>query len=86
MTIRFRLTGRKTPSTLPILKRNALGREISNGAELNNAIDVWNALPVCSGVNQIPCHAGPILGHVDPNLHFGDNFNSLDHQELDRLW
>jgi len=63
---------------LPILKRNALGREISNGAELNNAIDVWNALPVCSGVNQIPCHAGPILGHVDPNLHFGDNFNSLD--------
>ena len=63
---------------LPILKRNALGREISNGAELNNAIDVWNALPVCSGVNQIPCHAGPILGHVDPNRHFGDDFNSLD--------
>lgn len=62
---------------LPILRRNALGREISNGAELNTAIDSWNSLSPCSGVNQVPCHSG-ILAHVDPNLKFGDDFNSLD--------
>ena len=32
----------------------------------------------CSGVNQVPCHSGDILGHVNPNLKFGDDFNSLD--------
>ena len=63
---------------LPILRRNALGREISNGAQLNTAIDLWNSLPVCSGVNQVPCHSGAILAHVDPNLKFGDDFNSFD--------
>ncbi len=63
---------------LPILPRNALGREISNGTELNTAIDLWNSLPTCSTVNQVPCHSGPILGHVSPSLKFGDAFNSLD--------
>jgi hypothetical protein len=63
---------------LPILPRNALGREISNGTQLNAAIDLWNSLPTCSRVNQVPCHSGPILGHVNPNLNFGDDFNSLD--------
>jgi Carboxypeptidase regulatory-like domain len=63
---------------LPILRRNALGREITNGAELNTAIDLWNSLPACSGLNQVPCHSGAILAHVDPNLKFGDDFNSLD--------
>ncbi len=63
---------------LPILPRNALGREISNGAQLNAAIDAWNALPACSGVNQVPCHSGAILAHVNSNLKFGDDFNSLD--------
>jgi len=70
---------------LPILSRNALGREISNGAQLNTAIDFWNSLPSCSGVNQVPCHPVDsmgkriaVLGHVNPNLKFGDDFNSLD--------
>jgi hypothetical protein len=63
---------------LPILRRNALGREISDGAQLNTAIDLWNSLPACSGINQVPCHSGASLAHVDPNLKFGDDFNSLD--------
>ena len=70
---------------LPIIRRNALGREITNGAQLNTAIDFWNSLPVCSGVNQVPCLAVdpntgvPItLAHVDPNLKFGHDFNAFD--------
>jgi len=63
---------------LPIIRRNALGREITNGAQLNTAIDVWNALPVCSGPNQIPCNPGVQLSHVNPNLKFGHDFNTLD--------
>jgi Carboxypeptidase regulatory-like domain len=63
---------------LPILPRNALGRDIADGAQLNNAIDQWNSLPACTGPNQIPCHKGATLAHVDPNLKFGDDFNSLD--------
>ena len=35
-------------SRLPIIPRNALGREISNGAQLNAAIDLWNSLPTCT--------------------------------------
>ncbi len=70
---------------LPILARNALGRDISNGTQLNTAIDRWNALPVCSGVNQVPCHSGPILAHVNPNLKFGDDFNSFD-TRVTRTW
>jgi hypothetical protein len=79
-------------SRLPIIPRNALGREISNGAQLNAAIDVWNALPTCTAAvpSPSPCNAnGPppnpttnpgrlILAHVDPNLKFGRDFNSLD--------
>jgi hypothetical protein len=63
---------------LPILSRNALGREISNGTQLNAAIDVWNSLPACTKPNQVPCHSGPALAHVNPNLKFGDDFNSFD--------
>ncbi|PYV77870.1 MAG: hypothetical protein DMG97_00855 [Acidobacteria bacterium] len=63
---------------LPILRRNALGRDISNGAQLNAAIDTWNSLPPCTGINQIPCFKGTPLAHVDPNLKFGDDFNSFD--------
>ncbi len=70
---------------LPILRRNALGRDISNGAELNTAIDLWNSLPPCIGLNQVPCHSGAILAHVNPNLKFGDDFNSLD-LRLTKTW
>ncbi len=81
---------------LPILPRNALGREISNGTELNAAIDVWNSLPTCTIAlpSPFPCNSAqtfplPVttpptlpgrltLQHVDPNLKFGDDFNSLD--------
>ena len=56
----------------------AEGLTCACGAELNTAIGLWNGLPACTGVNQVPCHAGAVLGHVDPNLHFGDDFNSLD--------
>jgi hypothetical protein len=70
---------------LPILPRNALGRDISNGTQLNAAIDRWNALPACTGVNQVPCHSGAMLGHVNPNLNFGDDFNSLD-LRLTKTW
>jgi hypothetical protein len=72
-------------SRLPILRRNALGRDISNGAELNTAIDLWNSLPACNGVNQVPCHSGAILNHINPNLKFGDDFNSLD-LRLTKTW
>jgi hypothetical protein len=65
---------------LPILPRNALGREISNGAQLNTAINLWNSEPTCVKglVNQIPCNPGVILKPVNPNLKFGDAFNSFD--------
>ena len=78
---------------LPILPRNALGREISTGTQLNAAIDVWNSLPTCTIAlpSPFPCNSSAafplpsgtlpsplILQHVDPNLKFGDDFNSLD--------
>ncbi|MBI4466599.1 MAG: TonB-dependent receptor [Acidobacteria bacterium] len=58
-------------SRLPLLPRNALGRDIGSGAELNQFITQWNTLFVPAGL-------GPALPLVDPNLDFGDPFNSLD--------
>jgi hypothetical protein len=64
---------------LPILARNALAREIQNGAQLNAVIDQWNSLAPCSDPSHpFPCHVGPTLAHVDPNTTFGDWFNSFD--------
>lgn len=63
---------------LPILPRNALGRDISNGAQLNAAIAAWNALPACTRVNQIPCNPGVLLQPVNPSLNFGASFDSFD--------
>ena len=79
-------------SRLPIIPRNALGREISNGAQLNAAIALWNSLPTCTAAvpSPSPCNAdGPppspttnpgrlTLSPVDPNLKFGRDFNALD--------
>lgn len=82
---------------LPILSRNALGREITNGAQLNAAIDLWNSLPTCTIAlpSPYPCnsaHSFPntapsrlTLQHVDPNLKFGDAFNSFD-LRLTKSW
>jgi len=85
---------------LPILSRNALGREISNGAQLNAALDLWNALPTCTATlpSPFPCNSAqtfPLsagaapgrltLQHVDPNLKFGDAFNAFD-LRLTKTW
>lgn len=56
---------------LPIIPRNALGRDINSGAELNEFITQWNTL-------FVPAGFGPALPLVDPNLDFGDPFSSLD--------
>jgi hypothetical protein len=67
---------------LPILPRNALGREIQSGAQLNAVIDRWNNLPACpsppTNTGPFPCHVGPVLADVNPNAHFGSWFNSFD--------
>ena len=72
---------------LPILRRNALGREIQNVGQLNAAIQTWNALPLCS-TNPFPCNSsGPGARNVRLTLpsvtlpastEFGDDFNSFD--------
>jgi hypothetical protein len=74
---------------LPNIPRNALGRQIQNGAALNAAIIAYNALPQClasgSTAGPVPCNEGPLLNaagtgplQVNPNIHFGHNFNSFD--------
>jgi hypothetical protein len=76
-------------SRLPILQRNALARDIKTGADLNAAIDLWNALPSCGNAIPAPFPCNPdshppgdparaLLAHTDPNQDFGDWFNSLD--------
>jgi hypothetical protein len=54
---------------LPLLPRNALARDVHTGAELNRVIDQWNSTGP---------RVGPRLPHVNPNLKFGDSFNSFD--------
>jgi hypothetical protein len=74
---------------LPNIPRNALGRQIQNGAQLNAAIIAYNALPAClaSGATAgpLPCNEGRLLNaagtgpfQVDPKLHFGHSLNSFD--------
>jgi hypothetical protein len=65
-----------TPSRLPILSRNALGRGIGNSNQLNHVIDEWNALPACPA--PAPCNPGGPLEHVPGGINFGSPFNSLD--------
>jgi hypothetical protein len=67
-------------SRLPTIRRNALGRDINNGAELLAAINAYNALPSCSTAAPGPCNSGTVTPSpaITPNMHFGDSFNSLD--------
>jgi hypothetical protein len=74
---------------LPNIPRDALGRQIPNGKALNAAIVAYNALPPClsSGntAGPVPCNEGQLLNsagtgplQVNPNIKFGDSFNSID--------
>ena len=65
-----------TGSRLPLLPRNALGREIKNSNQLNARINQWNALPVCPGA--YPCNAGGPIANVPANINFFSPFSSLD--------
>jgi hypothetical protein len=61
---------------LPLIRRNALGRDIKNSNQLNAVIDQWNALPPCPAA--FPCLAGGTLQHVPANINFFSPFSSLD--------
>ncbi|MGB7549914.1 MAG: carboxypeptidase regulatory-like domain-containing protein [Terracidiphilus sp.] len=61
---------------LPLLPRNALGREIKNSDQLNAVIDRWNALPICPGA--YPCQAGGSIAKVPSHIDFSSPFSSLD--------
>ena len=63
-------------SRLPLLPRNAIGREIKNSRQLNAVIDRWNALPTCPAA--FPCLAGGALQHVPNGINFFSPFSSLD--------
>jgi hypothetical protein len=71
---------------LPILARDAIGRSVTNGRQLNAVIQAWNALPLCTVPTSVfPCNsdlgsppAKLVLNPVNPNLSFGDKFASLD--------
>ncbi|MDR3775226.1 MAG: TonB-dependent receptor [Terracidiphilus sp.] len=61
---------------LPLLPRNALGREVRNSKQLNALIDKWNALPACPGA--YPCQAGGQIANVPANIDFSSPFSSFD--------
>lgn len=63
-------------SRLPLLPRNAIGREVRNSSQLNAVIDRWNALPACPAA--FPCLAGGTLQHVPAGIDFSSPFSSLD--------
>ena len=65
-----------TGSRLPLLPRNALGREVRNSNQLNAVINQWNALPACPGA--YPCNAGGLITNVPANINFFSPFSSLD--------
>ena len=63
-------------SRLPLLPRNAIGREIRNSDQLNAEIDRWNALPACPAA--FPCLAGGTLQNVPAGINFSSPFSSFD--------
>ena len=67
-------------SRLPNIRRNALGRDIQNGAQLLAAIDAYNTLPSCATAPPGPCNSGTVVPSplITPGMTFGDHFNSLD--------
>lgn len=64
-------------SRLPLLPRNALGREIKNSDQLNAEIDRWNALPACPSITGA-CNQGGALAHVPANVIYSSPFSSFD--------
>jgi hypothetical protein len=63
-------------SRLPLLPRNAIGREIKNSNQLNAVINRWNSLPACPAA--YPCLAGGALQTVPTGINFFSPFSSLD--------
>ena len=61
---------------LPLLPRNAIGREIKNSNQLNAVIDRWNSLPACPGA--FPCLAGGQILNVPAGVNYSSPFSSLD--------
>lgn len=61
---------------LPLLPRNALGREVQNSDQLNTLIARWNSLPACPGA--YPCQAGGPIASVPSHTNFFSPFSSLD--------
>jgi hypothetical protein len=61
---------------LPLLPRNALGREVKNSNQLNALINKWNALAPCPGA--YPCQAGGPIANVPSNINFSSPFSSFD--------
>jgi hypothetical protein len=61
---------------LPLLSRNALGREVKNSDQLNVLIAKWNALPACPGA--YPCQAGGPIDAVPAHINFSSPFSSFD--------
>jgi hypothetical protein len=82
------VVGALNSGRLPNIPRNALGRQIPNGAALNAAILAYNALPPClptgNTAGPVPCNEGLLQSapgvplQVNPKLKFGDDFNSFD--------
>jgi hypothetical protein len=70
------ITGSTENGRLPILPRNALGRDVKNSDQLNHWINVYNALPECPG--EAPCRAGAALQNVPGGINFFSPFSSLD--------
>lgn len=65
-----------TGARLPLISRNALGRDIKNSDQLNAAIHHWNALPSCPGA--YPCNAGGPIADVPAGMDFFSPFSSFD--------
>ncbi len=70
------ITGSTENGRLPILSRNALGRDIKNSDQLNQYITSYNALAVCPA--PAPCRAGSQLQTVPGGIDFYSPFSSLD--------